>query len=126
MRSAEAIVSEVFDRWKREVTTAWADGMYTPNEDQFREMAEEAVSIVSREAITVVDRREVPLDVWLLFDHEDDEESSHEANTFLTDDNKFRVDWSNTSVGQITSHEFETYEAACVWLEEHGYTDYSS
>jgi hypothetical protein len=37
------LVAEVFTRWKQEVTTAWASGIYTPNEDQFAEMAVEAI-----------------------------------------------------------------------------------
>jgi hypothetical protein len=37
------LVAEVFTRWKQEVTTGWASGIYTPNEDQFAEMAVEAI-----------------------------------------------------------------------------------
>lgn len=66
-----------------------------------------------------------PLDVWFLFDDEDDEEPSHEANTFDMG-GYFIVEWSNTSVGQITSVDFDTYEEATAWLEAAGYQDFTS
>jgi len=72
------------------------------------------------------DKTLAPLDVWLKFDAEDDEEPTHEANTFLTDDKTFRVDWYNTSVGEVTSKEFDTYAEAVAWLEPGGYEDFSS
>lgn len=43
--SPSVIVQRVFDRWKREQITAWADGTYTPNEDQFAQMAVEAIEL---------------------------------------------------------------------------------
>lgn len=73
---------------------------------------------------------EEPLDVWLRFEPEDadddDAEASHEANTYLDDDNRFRVEWSHTAVGQISERTFDTYAEAKSWLEEGGYTDYTS
>lgn len=74
----------------------------------------------------MTDEDKNPLDVWLLFDEPDDEHASHEANIYLTDDKRFRVEWSNTSVGQIRSREFDTYAAASAWLEASGYRDFSS
>lgn len=65
------------------------------------------------------------LDVWLRFEQETDEESSHEANTFRTTDG-FRIDWYHTAVGQVSSVWLDTYEDAEKWYEEHGYQDFSS
>ncbi|UDL15820.1 hypothetical protein QEH42_gp138 [Microbacterium phage Pumpernickel] len=66
-----------------------------------------------------------PIDVWLKFDSPEDEEASHEANTFRTTDG-YRVDWYHNDVGQVTSQFFEDYEKAQVWLSEAGYSDFSS
>lgn len=41
-KSPEEIVQEVFDQSKKEIP-AWEWGLYTPNEDQFREIAVKAV-----------------------------------------------------------------------------------
>ncbi len=65
-----------------------------------------------------------PLDVWLMFDEPDDEEASHEANTFY-DEGNYRVDWSHTAVGQVTSQTFGTYAEATAWLEAGGYQDFT-
>lgn len=37
------IVATVFKRWQKQVTPAWADGTYTPSDNQFAEMAIEAI-----------------------------------------------------------------------------------
>lgn len=44
MKTPDQIIRKVFKRWKREVTPAWRTGWYTPGEDQFREMAVEAIN----------------------------------------------------------------------------------
>ncbi len=69
---------------------------------------------------------ETPLDVWLMFDADEDEDASHEANTYRTFSGGFRVEWSHTAVGLITSREFDTYAAAAAWLTAGGYQDFSS
>lgn len=66
-----------------------------------------------------------PLDVWFKFDSDADEDPSHEANTYMTDMG-FVVEWSNTSVGQVTRVEFATLVDAHNWLEDSGYVDYTS
>ena len=45
MATATETVQSVFARWKSDIAPAWEDGTYTPNEDQFAEMAVEAVEI---------------------------------------------------------------------------------
>ncbi len=65
------------------------------------------------------------LDVWLLFDAPNDEEASHEANTFRDGDG-FRVDWYHVSVGQVTSRQFATYEEATAWLTTGGYQNFTA
>lgn len=64
------------------------------------------------------------IDVWLLIE-EDQEEASHEANTYRLKDGTFRVEWYNNAVGLVTPRHFSTYEEACVWLEENGYQDFT-
>jgi hypothetical protein len=66
------------------------------------------------------------LDVWLRFDAPDDEEASHEANTFRDVDGRYFVAWYHTAVGVVTHVFFDTYEEACAWLTEQGYQDFSS
>lgn len=53
MKTAKEIITEVFDRWAHEVAPAWGDGLYTPDADQFEEMAIEAIAIdrAQREAV---------------------------------------------------------------------------
>ena len=65
------------------------------------------------------------LDVWLKFEHEDDEEPTYEANVFRTAYG-FRIEWYHVSVGQVTSVYHDTYEEACVWLEEQGFRDFTA
>jgi len=70
--------------------------------------------------------RETCLDVWLKFDAPDDEEASHEANTYRTPDG-YRVEWSHPAVGLISSSQlFPTYPEACAWLTANGYQDFTS
>lgn len=75
---------------------------------------------------TLTPKEREALDLWLKFDDPDDEEASHEANIFLTEDKRFSAEWSNTAVGLITAEVFDTYAAAAAWLTEGGYQDYSS
>ena len=67
-----------------------------------------------------------PLDVWLAFDDPNDEEASHEANTYRTEEDRYRVEWYNTAVGLVFSREFATYDGAAEWLTDRGYQDFSS
>lgn len=70
------------------------------------------------------------MDVWLYFDSPDGEDPSHEANTYkdVAPDGTetYRVEWSHTAVGQITTVTFTTYEQARAWLEAAGYQDFTS
>lgn len=66
-----------------------------------------------------------PLDVWLAFDSPDDEESSHEANTFR-DGEGYRVEWYHVDVGLVTKVYFDTYAEATEWLTRAGYADFSA
>lgn len=66
-----------------------------------------------------------PIDVWLRFENDDDEEAEAEANTFR-DGSSFRVDWSLTAVGLVKSRSFSTYHEAASWLEAEGFQDYTS
>lgn len=70
---------------------------------------------------------DVPLDVWLRFGPNDQtEEAEAEANVYGTEDGMYDVRWYLTSVGLVTHVEFDTYQAACAWLEEQGFEDFSS
>lgn len=66
-----------------------------------------------------------PIDVWLAFDHEDDEEASHEANTYMTDDG-YCVEWYCNAVGLVTHERFDTLTGAHDWLEAGGYQNYTA
>lgn len=43
--SSKEVVKQVFTRWATDVTPAWGMGQWTPAEDQFAEMAVEAIQI---------------------------------------------------------------------------------
>jgi hypothetical protein len=64
-------------------------------------------------------------DVWLKFDSPDDEEASHEANTYRVGTG-YRIDWYHTGVGQVSSASFPSYAAVEAWYAENGYQDFSS
>jgi hypothetical protein len=66
-----------------------------------------------------------PLDVWLVIP-EGQEESEYEANTFLDEDMRFRVEWYHVDVGVVSHRIFDTYEEAKAWLESEEFEDYSS
>ena len=66
-----------------------------------------------------------PMDVWLQFDSENDEEARAEANTFR-EDGQVRIDWYLNSVGLVKSVYFDTYEEATAWYEREGFQDFSS
>ena len=70
--------------------------------------------------------QKIALDVWLKFADENDEESEYEANTFLTDDGTYRVEWYHTAVGLVLSKEFKNYETAADWLEQRGFIDFTA
>lgn len=68
-----------------------------------------------------------PLDVWLRFEHPDDEEPTHEANTYENgDDGGVVIEHYHTAVGLVTAVWHPTYESAKQWYAAHGYDDYSS
>lgn len=68
---------------------------------------------------------QIPLDVWLRFEGEEDEAEA-EANTYARNDG-FVVDWYLNSVGLVKSSPwFETYEDAAAWLTGEGFADFSS
>ena len=66
-----------------------------------------------------------PMDVWLQFDSENDEEARAEANTFR-EDGQFRIDWYLNAVGLVKSEYFNTYEEVTAWYEREGFQDFSS
>ena len=45
VQTPQETVAEVFARWEAEEIPAWRDGRYTPGEDQFAEMAAEAIEL---------------------------------------------------------------------------------
>jgi hypothetical protein len=65
------------------------------------------------------------LDIWLRFDAPDDEQSSHEANTFF-EDGRYYVAWYHTAVGLVTRKYVDTYAEAKSFLEANGYQDFTS
>lgn len=65
-----------------------------------------------------------PLDVWLRFDSPEDEEASHEANTYLTDTG-YAVKWYHNAVGLVTTVDFDTLADAYDWYEANGYQDFT-
>lgn len=70
--------------------------------------------------------RKQPMDVWLKFTLESDEEPTYEANTFLDEDIMFRIDWYHVDVGLVNSVRFSTYAEAVDWYESEGFLDFSS
>ena len=67
-----------------------------------------------------------PLDVWLKFDGDADEEATYEANTFACSDGSFCVEWYHNDVGQVSRKWFDSYREATDWYATNGYEDYSS
>lgn len=65
-----------------------------------------------------------PLDVWLRFENEIDEECSHEANTFLTDTG-YEIRHYHTAVGLVSRVQFDTLADAYDWYEANGFEDYT-
>ena len=74
------------------------------------------------------------LDVWLRFETSyddatgepyEDEEASHEANTYGNEDGTYRVEWYHSAVGLVTTVDFDTYAQATAWLEKNGYQDFT-
>ena len=66
-----------------------------------------------------------PLDVWLKFDSDEDDEPTYEANTYPTESG-FRIDWYHEGVAQVMSVDFDTIEDVHAWYEAQGYSDFSS
>ena len=67
-----------------------------------------------------------PLDVWVAFDTEADEEPTYEANTYRNEDGTYRVEWYHTGVGQVSVIGFSCLSAAYCWYYNHGYIDLSA
>lgn len=69
-----------------------------------------------------------PLDVWLKFDadDDDDEEPSHEANTYDDGDDGYIVEWYHVAVGLVSSKRFGSLDAAYAWYETNGFQDFTS
>ena len=70
--------------------------------------------------------RTTPLDVWLKFDSDEDEEPTYEANTFKDPNGGYCVEWYHNDVGQVTEVFFDTYREATRWLESEGFSDFTS
>ncbi len=66
-----------------------------------------------------------PIDVWLKFEDDNDEDASHEANTYVTPDG-FVVEWYLNAVGLVKAVHFDTLEEAHAWYEKEGFQDFSS
>ena len=62
----------------------------------------------------------LPIDVWLKFALESDEEPTYEANTFL-DGDMFRIDWYHVDVGLVGSVWLSTYSEVVDWYESGGF-----
>lgn len=80
---------------------------------------------VDPDHVTVGKPADFTEEIWLLFDAEDDEDASHEANVTQTD-RGYRVGWSHVDVGLVTERTFDTLEDAHAWLERAGYADYTA
>lgn len=65
------------------------------------------------------------VETWLLFDHPDDEEVSHEANIEPTADG-YRASWYHTAVGLVSSRMFDTREEAQAFLTASGYQNFTA
>lgn len=72
-----------------------------------------------------VTKEKTPLDVWLKFSTDDNEEVEFEANTYETT-NGYAVEWYHVDVGQTSGRRFDTYEEAADWLEKQGFVDFTS
>lgn len=66
-----------------------------------------------------------PIDVWLKFESETDEEPTHEANTFKTESG-YRIEWYLDSVGLVTSVKFDTLGEAYAWYEREGFQNFTA
>lgn len=72
------------------------------------------------------------IDVWLKFDtetpllHNEEEECTHEANTYRLKDGTYRIEWYLNAVGLVTPVHFQTLEEAHAWYERAGFIDFSS
>ena len=73
------------------------------------------------------------LDVWLRFETSyddatgepyEDEEASHEANTYRDEDG-YRIEWYHSAVGLVTRVDFDTLADAYDWYEANGYQDFT-
>lgn len=106
--------AEIIERAKIERPINWDD------------MGSSARDLWEERQIRSIVKTATPLDVWLLFDDPEDEEASHEANIFYTENREFAARWYNNAVGLVTERTFVTYGEAAAWLEDSGYQDFSS
>lgn len=70
-----------------------------------------------------------PIDVWLKFDDDTDDEATYEANTFATLDSgetRYAIRYYHSDVGQITEVRFATLAEAYAWYEAHGFQDFTT
>lgn len=66
-----------------------------------------------------------PGDVWMRFESDDDDEPSHEANTYAYGD-RYVIKWYHTGVGLVQAHYVDTLAEAHAWYAANGYADFSS
>ena len=66
-----------------------------------------------------------PIDVWLRFEN-DEEEASHEANTFIDKDGGFRIESYSTAVGQVSTVHLDTVGEVHEWYAKHGYQEFTA
>lgn len=66
------------------------------------------------------------LDVWLRFESDEDEEPTHEANTYREKDGGVRIEHYHTAVGLVSTVRFPDYADAVDWYTANGYQDFSS
>lgn len=65
------------------------------------------------------------MDVWLRFESDEDEEPTHEANTYAEGD-RFVIKWYHVDVGLVSAVRFDTLDAVWAWYDANGYQDYSA
>ena len=66
------------------------------------------------------------MQIWLKFDHPDDEDASHEANIFTNSDGTARLEWWHSGVGLVTTEHHPDTASAERALESSGYSDFTA
>lgn len=72
-----------------------------------------------------MNKDKIPLDVWLRFDSEDDEEATYEANTYGNDEEGYTVEWYHTAVGLVSHKWVPTLDDAHQWYLDNGFVDFT-